>query len=116
METDTRRGLTLIEIVVAILILSVGALALAGTSAVMVRRMAESARGGAAASVGRSRLESSFATPCPALSGGGELILGVRSEWSVFGGTNSADIRQRITYPTRRGAHTDDFLTAAPCE
>lgn len=116
METRARRGLTLIEIVVAILILSVGALALAGSSALMVRRMAESARGAAAASVARSRLESSFATPCTALSGGGELILGVRSDWSVAGSVNSAEIRQRVTYPTRHGAHTDDFLTAAPCK
>lgn len=116
METHARRGLTLIEIVVAILILSVGALALAGTSAVMVRRMAESARNAAAASVGRSRLESSFAAPCPAIIGGSELILGVHSEWSVTASANSADIRQRITYPTRRGAHNEDFLTAAPCQ
>lgn len=116
MKTRARRGLTLIEIVVAILILSVGALALAGSSAVMVRRMAESARGAAAASVARSRLESSFATQCTALSSGGELILGVQSDWSVSGSAKSTDIRQRVTYPTRRGTHTDDFLTAAPCE
>lgn len=110
-----RNGLTLVEIVVAILILSVGALALAGTSALMVRRMAESASGAAAASVGRNRLESSFSSPCSALTSGNEQLLGVRSEWSTTGSAYSAAISQHVSYPTRRGAHTDHFLTAAPC-
>jgi prepilin-type N-terminal cleavage/methylation domain-containing protein len=112
---DGRRGLTLIEIVIAILILSVGALALAGTSALMVRRLSESARGAAATSVARNRLESSHSLPCSALSSGSEQIFGVRSEWSTTGSTYSAAISQHVSYPTRRGAHTDHFLTAAPC-
>lgn len=111
----TRRGLTLIEIVIAILILSVGALALAGTSALMVRRLSESTRSAVATSVARNRLESSQSSPCSALTAGSEQIFGVRSEWSTTGSAFSAAISQRVSYPTRRGAHTDQFLTAAPC-
>jgi prepilin-type N-terminal cleavage/methylation domain-containing protein len=111
----TRTGLTLIEVVIAILILSVGALALAGSSAVMVRRLSDSARTAAGASVGRSRIESSLAAPCSALAGGSEQILGVHSEWSVAGTQNSADIKQRVTYPARRGPHSEDFISSAPC-
>ena len=111
----TRAGLTLIEVVIAILILSVGALALAGSSAVMVRRLSDSARNSVGASVGRSRIESSLAAPCSALTGGSEQILGVRSDWSVAGAQNSADIKLRVTYPARRGPHSEDFISSAPC-
>lgn len=111
----TRRGLTLIEIVVAILILSVGALALAGASALIVRRLSESARSASATTIARNRLESSQSLPCSAITSGSEQILGVRSEWSTTGSAYSAAISQRVSYPTRRGAHTDRFLTAAPC-
>ena len=116
MQRRSRTGLTLIEIVVAILVLSVGALAFAGSSAVMVRRLAESARGAAAASAARSRLESSFARACDVLTSGSEQSFGVRSDWSVTGSGRTSDIRQRITYPTLRGSRNEDFLTTAPCQ
>ncbi|MFN2602311.1 MAG: prepilin-type N-terminal cleavage/methylation domain-containing protein [Gemmatimonadaceae bacterium] len=109
-------GLTLIEVVVAVLILSVGALALAGSSAVMVRRLSDGARTAAGASVGRRRIESSLAAPCSALAGGSEQIFGVHSEWSVAGTQNSADIKQRVTYPARRGPHSENFISSAPCK
>jgi prepilin-type N-terminal cleavage/methylation domain-containing protein len=115
MKRISRAGVTLVEVVVAILVLSVGALALAGSAAVMARRMAESARAGAAVSVGRTRAELSFATRCAALADGDERLLGVRSEWSIAAAAASADISQRITHRTPRGDHFDEFLTAAPC-
>lgn len=115
MHRKARAGVTLIEVVVAILLLTVGALSLAGAAAVTVRRMGESARRATAVSVARARAESSFAAPCTALTDGSEQLLGVRSEWSIASAAASAEISQRITYSTRRGSHADDFLTAAPC-
>jgi prepilin-type N-terminal cleavage/methylation domain-containing protein len=108
-------GVTLIEVLVATLVLSVGALALAGSAAVTVRRMAESSRAGDAASVARSRAESSFSRTCTTLSSGNQQTRGVRAEWFITGGMVSAEIRQRLTYRTQSGDHTDEFLTAAPC-
>jgi prepilin-type N-terminal cleavage/methylation domain-containing protein len=116
MNRGSSAGFTLVEVVVAILVLTVGALALAGSAAVTVRRMSEGARRSAAASVARVRAESSFATSCLALGGGSEELLGVRSVWSVAATAASTDISQQTTYSTFRGDHTDDFLTAAPCD
>ncbi len=115
MQQGFRTGVTLIEVVVAILVLAVGALALAGSAAVTLRRMSDTARGTAAASVVRSRAEQSFSRPCAALGSGSQQLLGVRSEWFIAGGAGSANISQRVTYPTRGGDHSDEFLTAAPC-
>jgi prepilin-type N-terminal cleavage/methylation domain-containing protein len=116
MRMTARVGFSLIEVVIAILILSVGALALAGSSAVMVRRLSDSARTAAGASVARSRIESSLAAPCSALTAGSEQILGIHSEWSVAGAQNSADIKQRVTYAARHGPHSEYFISSATCK
>jgi len=110
-----RRGVTLIELTVALLLLSVGALALAGSAAITLRRMSDGSRGSAAASVARSRAETAFSQPCGSLNDGNQSIRGVRSEWSVAGGPFSTDVRQRVTYSTKRGEHLDEFLTTVPC-
>jgi prepilin-type N-terminal cleavage/methylation domain-containing protein len=110
------RGVTLIEIVVAIVVLSVGALALAGSAAVMLRRMSDSSRGAAAASVARALNEAAFSRSCATLSSGNKQTAGIQSEWSVGASAASTNIRQRVTYATRGGSHTDDFLTAVPCD
>jgi prepilin-type N-terminal cleavage/methylation domain-containing protein len=109
------RGVTLIEVVVAIVLLGVGALALAGSAGIMLRRMSDSSRGAAAASIAISRAETSFSKSCAALSSGSQRMSGVRSEWFVAGAALSADIRQRVTYSTRGGDHADEFLTTVPC-
>lgn len=115
MRRKVRSGFTLIEVIVAIVILATGALALAGSAAVTVRRMAEAARRTAAVSMARSRAEISLALPCGSLASGSETAGAVRSEWVVSPGSASAELSQRVSYPTFRGERSDDFLTAAPC-
>ncbi|HUR00581.1 MAG TPA: prepilin-type N-terminal cleavage/methylation domain-containing protein [Gemmatimonadaceae bacterium] len=53
----TRRGLTLIEVMIAILIFAIGALGLAATSAVILRQMASSAQRSRAAHLSASLSE-----------------------------------------------------------
>jgi prepilin-type N-terminal cleavage/methylation domain-containing protein len=110
-----RGGFTLIEVVIAIVLLAVGALALAGTAAVTARRMAESARRGSAVSMARSRAETSMASPCASLASGSETVRGVQSAWVATLAAASTELSQRVSYPTSRGDRSDDFLTAAPC-
>lgn len=110
-----RRGFTLIEVVVAIVLLAVGALALAGSAAITLRQMSDSSRSAAVASAARTRAETAFSESCAALSGGNQRSPGIRSDWSFTPGPQSADLRQRVTYGTRGGDHTDEFLTTVPC-
>ena len=110
-----RRGFTLIEVVIAIVLLAAGALALAGTAAVTARRMAESGRRSTAVSLARSRAEVSMASPCTSLASGSETVHGVQSAWVATSTAASTELSQRVTYPTGRGDRSDDFLTAAPC-
>ena len=112
----SRRGLTLIEVVISILLLGVGALALESSSALMVRRLSESKRASTAQTVARSRSESSQSKECDALTSGSEQMLGVQSQWTIGTNASSAEIRQRLSYPTRRGTHAEEFLSAQLCE
>jgi prepilin-type N-terminal cleavage/methylation domain-containing protein len=116
MSKETRGGFTLIEVVIAIVVLGAGALALAGSAALTVRRMAEAARRSAAVSVARTRAELSLASPCGALASGSESARGIRSDWVVATGSASAELSQRVSYPSMRGERSEDFLTAAPCQ
>ena len=53
-------GFTLIEVVVAIVLLAVGVFALAGSAAVTVKRMSAAQRTSSAAAAARTRAESLF--------------------------------------------------------
>ncbi|HYN81538.1 MAG TPA: prepilin-type N-terminal cleavage/methylation domain-containing protein [Gemmatimonadaceae bacterium] len=110
-----REGFTLIEVVVAIVMLAAGALALAGTAAVTARRMAESARRSSAVSMARSRAEVSLASPCASLASGSETVRGVQSSWVAVAASASTELNQRVSYPTSLGERSDDYVTAAPC-
>jgi prepilin-type N-terminal cleavage/methylation domain-containing protein len=90
-----RVGFTLIEVVIAVTLLSVGVLALAGSSGLIARRLAESKQSAGAVFTGKSRSESAFAQQCGAVS---------------------VDVRQRVEYATPRGIRAHDFLTAVLCE
>lgn len=86
--TMPRRGFTVTEVVVAVMILSVGVLGLAGTSAAVARQMGGSADMTRAASRAASRMERlSGLTVCPPVAGvtGTETSNGVVERWSMRG-------------------------------
>jgi len=102
-----RRGLTLIECVVAILLLTVGLLALAG----LAGSAAKAVRGGStqvvAAAVAQSRFDSLMSVPCAALAAGGAVTSGtsttrgVRETWSVTDGKDLKRLSDEIRIPGR---------------
>ncbi|MEO8193837.1 MAG: prepilin-type N-terminal cleavage/methylation domain-containing protein [Gemmatimonadales bacterium] len=110
-----RSGLTLIEIVVALLVFSVGGLGLAAASAAIARQMSVSALRARSAALARARNEASHSVSCTGLSAGEEHRFGLHSSWSVSVGTTLL-LDQQIE---RRGSgrfHTDEFHSAVPCD
>ena len=61
MKNLRRRGLTLVEVMIAILVFAIGALGLAATSAAILRQMASSAKRSRAAHLSASLDEKSHA-------------------------------------------------------
>jgi prepilin-type N-terminal cleavage/methylation domain-containing protein len=121
---DSRAGLSLIELMVAIVILAVGVLALAAGSGAVTRtlygaRQATIATQLATLQLDQLRAEAGTTSPrCAAvsLSSGGPVIRqNVTMIWTVTG-TARREARVVFTYPTGRGAsRTDTLATIIPC-
>jgi len=115
MRIYLRIGYTLIEIVVALSLFSVGALALVATSAVVGRERNAGASRERAGRIAAGRLEVLRAA-CHSASGGREEFGRIDSEWSV-GSPDSSRVRlvESVTYPTKLGKRTDIYRVTVPC-
>jgi len=115
MRTCLRTGYTLIEIVVAILLFTVGGLALVATSAVVGRELGANSSREQAGRIAASRLEM-LRAGCRSATGGREVLGRVESEWSVgFPDSSHVNLLESITYPARGGARTDLYRVTLPC-
>jgi len=114
--TRNAKGLTVIEVMVAVVIFTVGALGLAASSATIVRQFAANAQRGAAASVAGSRAERFHAAGCGGFGAGAVWTQGLRSEWSSSAGSGSAELDHRIRRPTSFGLREDRFMSGVRCE
>jgi prepilin-type N-terminal cleavage/methylation domain-containing protein len=110
-----RSGLTLVEVVVAMLIFSVGALGLAAGSAVIIRQMAASQARMHSASSARSRAEQFSGSECASLSNGEDRNQGVRSTWQVTQGA-AATLDQQMERVAADRIRTDRYLSAVLCD
>jgi prepilin-type N-terminal cleavage/methylation domain-containing protein len=118
-----RRGFTIVEVVVALVILSVGVLALAGSSAVVMRQMTTGARTGQAASLAQSRFEQ-FASraSCNAIvavggsTGGTATSRGIEEGWRVTRPTSSGTVTVRDSVRVPRAKKYVIFESEIRCE
>ena len=113
-----RGGFTLIELVVAILILTIGILGLAGTSAVITRQMGGGAKQTLAAAIAQSRIEMLRSQPCESLvatTGGPVSTSGLTESWTVVPQTRRVDVTVTVTYDVPSGTKTFPFSSSIPC-
>ena len=97
-----RRGFTLIEVLVALVLIHVGLLSLVAASAMLVRRMTETRAEGAALQAASNRIETLAAHPCVASNGVSTGALGVREDWSAqLGPLSTLAIRDSVSYGAR---------------
>jgi type II secretory pathway component PulJ len=108
-------GYTLIEIVVALFLFTIGGLALVTTSALVGREMSTNAARERAARMAASRLEI-VGAGCRRATSGRETFQQVESEWSVTL-LDSARLRvlETVNYPSLEGRRSEQFLAVLPC-
>ena len=111
---NQRSGLTLVEVIVAMLVFSTGALGLAATSAVITRQMTTSLSRSRSAAFARERSETAHSMSCGGISGGEETRDGIRASWTVVQG-DLVTLDQQLERSTRTSTVTDRFLSAVPC-
>ena len=118
------RGLTLIEILIAIVVLGVGVIALVGTSGMASRMLGAAKVETRAAQAASSRMEAlrlaarSTSPRCtsPVFASGGPVLSGGMTEsWVVAPAGRVRRVRVSITYLTVKGTRTAELETSMSC-
>ena len=112
---ELRAGFSLIELLVALIIIDVGVLALAGTTLVLVRQRTELRARSAAIRAASSRLEWLGAGACQPTTGSEHPAVQIVERWSVQLGANATrELTDSVTFGSER-AHTVVLRTRLPC-
>ena len=86
-----RRGLTIVELMAAVVILSIGVLGLASTATVVTRMMGQADQHTDAATAAQSRFERLRSTRCPVT--GGSAASPIAERWVVVGTVGPMSLR-----------------------
>ena len=108
-------GYTLIEVVIALMVFTIGGLALAASSAVIARGMAANATRERAGWIASSRLEL-LESQCRTAVSGRESVQHVESEWSVARIDSSrVALVETVSYMSPHGMRTDSYRATVRC-
>lgn len=110
-----RKGFTLVELMVAMMLFSVGILALASTSAVVVRQLGDASNMSVAATVAQARIERLRTASCTTSQADSVAARGVMATWVVTPMTRSAQIDVTVRYNTRQGLRQQSYRSMVPC-
>jgi prepilin-type N-terminal cleavage/methylation domain-containing protein len=117
-----RSGFTLVEVLVAVTILSVGVVAMAGAAGMVTRMIGRGKTDTRAAQLATLKVDSlrmaAYATTprCTALANGGpDAIDNVRLSWTVAVNGSGRDVRVSASYNAARGARTEVLTTYIEC-
>lgn len=111
----TRRGFTLVELMVAMSILAVGVLGLAATAATVAKLVGGAKQQTLAAAAAQSRLERLRAVPCAARAGGTDTSRGVIVAWTVDTVRRAVKVGVAVSFETTRGRRTRLYRSTMPC-
>ena len=108
-----RTGFTIIEVLVAILVLTMGLLALASTAGMVTGLIGQSKRFEAAAELAAERVELIRAdTTCPALGSGSAMGGANTVAWTVTSFGRGEQIQVVVSWPLRAGTVRADTFNA----
>jgi prepilin-type N-terminal cleavage/methylation domain-containing protein len=116
-----RPAFTLLEVLVALVILGVGVLALSANAALVSRLIGDGSRMTQAATVATNRLEEFRGVACANAVSGTATTRGITERWSVASlGPRALEVQVSVTYPSRTrraggAARTQHFHGALPC-
>lgn len=117
-------GFTIVEVLIAVVLLTVGVMALASGSALVSRMVGRGRTDSMVAQVVSSRadqlrrLAASTTPPCNALANGNATTNTIGEQWTVLGaaGDVTRDVRLVMTYRTTRQARSDTTIVTLYCQ
>lgn len=113
-----RSGLTLVEVIISILMITVSVMGLLGSTAAVATQMGGGVRQTVAASIAQSRIDSLTSLACAQLAvagvaSGSSTRRGILETWSVTDGRNVKTIVVKIKIPRRTKQLS--YSTVIPC-
>jgi Tfp pilus assembly protein PilV len=100
---------------IAIIIFSVGLLALAGSASVIMTNLTSTQSRTIATSVAESRFERMGATPCATRASGSAVTRGISEAWTLDRLARADDVTVAVTYLSNHQPRTEQFRTFLPC-
>lgn len=109
-----RRGFTMVEIVIALLLLTIGALGYAVVTVGLARALYMDARRSRSGSIIESQRETLLRQGCANATNGSAVRFGMPVEWTASAGL-TRPINIRVTRAAPSGMHTDSLSGIVPC-
>ena len=110
-----RPAFTIVELLVAIVIFTIGLVALAATSGLVAAHVEDGGRLTAAAHAARTVLDSLGARRCDAIVGGSAARDRISVEWTVSRDSSAAQVELIAGAVLRRGTRRDAYRLVVPC-
>ena len=114
-QPRARRGFTLAELLVALMVFSVGALAMVATSANVMTLITASKNRALAASIASSRFERMRAQPCSLHSTDSATTRGISEAWNVTKLAKADDVTVRVTFVANRRTQSRIYRSFLVC-
>jgi prepilin-type N-terminal cleavage/methylation domain-containing protein len=111
----SRQGFSLIELLVALVLLSGGLAVAAGVSRHAMRAVAAGGRRSVAATLAAGNLDSLASMPCANRGAGASSRRGVTLTWSVLDSAGASFVQQTVAFVGGSGLVTRTFETLLPC-
>ncbi len=108
-----RKGVSLIEVLIACVLLTVAVLGLVGAATGISKQTGNSRRQILAAGMAQARLDSLRSLPCSSLASGTSSKQGIAQTWTVSGSGNTRSIVLQLTVPRLTNAIT--YRALVPC-
>ena len=110
-----RRGMTMVEMMVALLVIGVGLLALSGSAGLVTRQLGGGSRQALAATVAQAHLEKLRSLSCASVASGKDTVRGIVSTWTATSVTRGKSVSLTVQYGTTRGTRAQAYKTILPC-
>ncbi len=111
----SERGFTIAELMVAVVIFSVGLLAMAGTAGVIVTTLTSTQSRTIAAGVAESRFERLRSTACASRAAGSATTRGTAEAWTLDHLARADDVTVSVTFLSNHQPRTEKFRSFMPC-
>lgn len=110
---QARRGMSLIEVMIACVLLTVAVMGLVSVATGVSRQTGNSRRQVIAASMAQARLDSLRSLSCASMTSGSRTRQGITEQWTITGSGSTRDIVLQLTLPRLTNRIT--YRALVPC-